>query len=173
MAIQSGRHLAANARKRDRRGSATVEFGMLGAAFLAIMVGVVEISWQLTVASALERATLRASRFGVTGQATRPGVPASNTCRSQTINWLVAESSGRILTAERLSVQTEAYSSPSGMGGDGAAGAGSGGQVALYSVTYVQPFLTGTWLTLIGGPEAITHTTTIVVKNEPFDNATC
>jgi Flp pilus assembly protein TadG len=160
-------------RRLGRKGSSAVEFAMIMGPFLALFVGVVEISWQLTVASALERATLRASRFGVTGQATRAGVPATSTCRSQTINWIVAESSGRILDAERLTVRTEAFGSASGMGGASAAGAGGGGQVALYTVTYIQPFLTGVWLRLVGGPEHLTHTTTIVVKNEPFDNATC
>jgi hypothetical protein len=43
------------------------------------------------------------------------------------------------------------------------------GQIVTYTATYVQPFLTGTWLNLT----SLTHKATVVVKNEPFENATC
>lgn len=164
---------APKALRRDRRGSAAAEFGLLLPAFLMASIGIVEVGWQLTVASALDRATAKASRFGVTGQATRPGAPQALTCRSQTIPWIITNTASRVLSPERLQVSTAAHGSPSRMGQPPTAGAGTGGQIVTYTITYTEPFLTGVWLGLIGGPENLVHRATIVVKNEAFDNATC
>jgi Flp pilus assembly protein TadG len=157
----------------DRRGATAVEFGVIGLALVSLLVGIVETSWQFTVASALERATLRASRFGITGQQTRPGAPQDVDCRSETIRWVVTTTAGGILQAERLTVTTTAYGSPGGMGGQGTPGAGTGGQVVLYQLRYEEPFMTGLWLTMVGGPDRMVHQTSMVVKNEMFSNATC
>jgi Flp pilus assembly protein TadG len=157
----------------NRRGSAAVEFGLLLPLYLAAVIGVVEIGWQLTVASALDRGTLRASRFGMTGQATAPGAPAAVGCRSQGIPWMITRSSADILRPERLTVTLGAYSSASRMGDPPVAGAGTGGQVVTYTVTYRQPFLTGAWMNLIGGPAEIVHRSAIIVRNEAFADATC
>lgn len=156
-----------------RRGAASLEFGVIGVAFIAVLIGIVEASWQYTVASALERATLRASRFGITGQQTRPGAPSDITCRSQTIRWVVTTTAGGILRPERLTVTTTAFANPNGMSGQGTPGAGTGGQVVTYQLRYEEPFMTGAWASLIGGPDRIVHTTSMVVKNEMFSNATC
>ncbi len=156
------------------RGVASAEFSFLFLAVLAVLIGVVEVTWQTTGAAALDRATLRASRFGVSGQATRPDTPAGITCRSQTIRWLVANATGSILTPERIQVTTGAYDSPSDFNvTNPTPGAGTGGQVVTYNVIYTEPFLTGAWLRIIGGPEQIVHRAAVVVKNEAFDNAVC
>jgi Flp pilus assembly protein TadG len=151
----------------------SAEFSFLFMAILAAIIGVVEVTWQSTVAAALDRATLRASRFGITGQATRDGVPADVTCRSQTIRWLVANATGNILHSDRIQVTTEAYDGASGIGGSSTPGAGTGGQVVTYNVTYTEPFLTGAWLNIIGGPQQLVHRAAVVVKNEAFDNVVC
>jgi hypothetical protein len=139
---------------------------------VALLVGIIEIAWQLTTGAALDEAVLRASRFGITGQATLPGAPA---CRSETIRWLITNAYGGFLKDANLTVSTGSYGSASGLSGGGlpVAGAGTGGQIVTYTVTYVQPFLTGAWMNLIGGSASLTHQATVIVKNEPFDNATC
>ena len=80
---------------------------------------------------------------------------------------------GRLLNVGRLTVTTAAYNSASTMNAAPTAGAGGAGQVVTYNVTYTEPFLTGVWINMIGGPAEIVHRATIVVKNEAFDNATC
>jgi hypothetical protein len=161
-------------RPLGRRGATTLEFGMIALAFISVLVGIVEASWQYTVASALERATLRASRFGITGQQTRPGAPANITCRSEAIRWVVTSTAGGILKADRLVVSTVAYAGPGGLGGTGGTpGAGTGGEVVVYDLRYEEPIMTGLWLAMVGGPERIVHRSTMVVKNEMFSNATC
>jgi hypothetical protein len=155
-----------------RRGTAAIEFAIVMPAFLAAVIGVVEIGWQLTIASALDRATLRAGRFGSTGLAGTGGT-GSPTCRSQSIPWLITNSTGNVLKPERLSVSMGAVGSASGLGGTAVAGAGLGGQVVTYNVTYTQPFITLAWLNMVGAPEQLIHRATVVVKNEAFDDATC
>jgi Flp pilus assembly protein TadG len=161
-------------RRLGKRGSTTVEFSMVALAFFPVLVGIMEAAWQFTVASALERATLRASRFGITGQQTRPDAPAEITCRSQAIHWVVTTTAGGILRGERLTVTTTAYGSPTGMAGTGTAGAGTGGQVVLYQLRYEEPFLLpALWSTFFSTSDRMVHQTTMVVKNEMFANATC
>ncbi len=169
----AGLRAGKRANRGRRRGSAGAEFGLVLPAFLMAAIGVVEVGWQLTVASTLERATAKASRFGITGQQTRAGAPADFACRSQTIPWIITNAAGRILSPQRLQVTTGAHGAASGMNLPATPGAGLGGQVVTYSVTYTEPFLSGVWLGLLGGPEHLVHRATIVVKNEAFDNATC
>jgi hypothetical protein len=86
---------------------------------------------------------------------------------------VITDSTGGFLKAEHLTVSIASYGSASGLGGASSAGAGGGGQIVTYTVTYEQPFLTGAWINVIGGTASMIHSATIVVKNEPFDNATC
>jgi Flp pilus assembly protein TadG len=159
---------------RSRRGATALEFALVAFPFLILVIGIIEISWQLTAAAALDRGVLIASRFGTTGGATRPGEPPTITCRSQTIPWLITNATGGLLNPARLTVSTASYGNVSGLsGGVPVAGAGSGGQVVTYVITYEQPYLTGAWLHFVGGSASIVHQATIVVKNEPFDNGTC
>jgi Flp pilus assembly protein TadG len=160
---------------RSRQGTTALEFAFVAIPFMVLLVGIIELAWQLTTAAALDAATLRAARFGITGQATLPGEPAQDTCRSQTIKWVITASTGGFLSPTRVNVTTGAYGNASGLSGATTdSSAGIGGQIVTYQVTYTQPFLTGAWVSLIGGPAAITHQATVVVKNEPFDdNAPC
>jgi hypothetical protein len=142
--------------------------------FVVLLVGIIETAWQLTTAAALDEAVLRASRFGVTGRATESGEPVTITCRSDSIKWIITGSTGGFLKADHLTVSLGSYGSASALsGGTAVAGAGTGGQIVTYTVTYQQPYLTGAWVDLIGGSASLTHQATVVVKNEPFDNATC
>lgn len=168
--MQSGN---AGSAVRCRRGIAASEFGVLFPAFLLAAIGVVEIGWQMTVAAALDRATLRAGRFGMTGQAAPAGAPAGMSCRSQSIPWLISNSTGGVLRPERLSVTLGAAASAARLGEPPVPGPGLGGEVVTYTVTYAQPFLSGAWLALVGAPEEIVHRASLVVKNEAFDDASC
>jgi Flp pilus assembly protein TadG len=159
---------------RWRAGTTSVEFALAAIPFVILLIGIIELAWQFTTAAALDAAVLRASRFGITGQATTAGEPAQYTCRSQTIAWVITSSTGGFLNPANLTVSTASYANASELSsGTPVAGAGTGGQVVTYTVTYRQPFLTSAWINFIGGPAALTHQATVVVKNEPFSNATC
>lgn len=139
--------------------------------YLAAVVGVIETGWQLTIAAALDRATMQASRFGITGQATLPGDRPA--CRSETIPALIVRASGDILRRERLTVTLGAAPNASRLAEPPLPGPGLGGQIATYSVAYTQPFAVLAALQPLGVPPQLVHRTTVVVKNELFDNAVC
>lgn len=156
---------------RSRHGTTAIEFAIAAIPLLVLLIGIIELGWQLTTAAALDAAVLRASRFGITGQATTTGEPAGYTCRSQTIDWMIRSAAGGLFNLGTLNISLQ---SSSGVGGDSpVSGAGAGGQIVTYTVTYTQPFLTGAWVNLIGGSATLKHQSTVVVKNEPFDNSTC
>ncbi len=166
-------------RRIGRRGVATTELALIAIPFFVVVIGCLEVGWQLATGAALDHAALRASRFGMTGSNTPPSWQTTGqqnvpTCRSQNIAWLVTQSTGGLLQAANLTIATANWSNVSGSGtGTGTAGAGAGGEIISYTLTYRQPFITGVVAsTLFGGTE-FTHRAFLMVKNEPFENATC
>lgn len=156
-----------------RRGASSAEFALVSIPFFVFILGIMEVAWQLATATALDHAVLHASRFGITGLATRPGAPQEVTCRSQAIPWVVTRVTNGFLKPSYLTLTTTAYGGVSGMGGAGTSGAGEGGQVVSYSISYRQPFITGGFAGLVGGADYMEHRAALVVKNEPFENAVC
>jgi len=140
-----------------------------------------EVAWQLATGAALDHAALKASRFGATGTDSIPtwqrgSTEAANlpTCRSTGIRWLVSQATNNFIRAgSNLTVTTATWSNLGTIAGDGAANAGTGGQITSYTIRYMQPFITGPIAALLWGEPGFTHETTIVVKNEPFEDATC
>ncbi len=171
--VQPVRRLRHSACRRPRAGLAAAEFGLIFPIFFAAVLGIAELGWQLTIGATLDRATLRAGRFGTTGQPAPPGAPGGMGCRSQSIPWLIAQSTGNVLRPERLVVSMASVGSASELGAPSVAGPGLGGQVVTYDVAYTEPFITLAWLRLVGGPDRIVHRATVMVKNEAFDNASC
>lgn len=159
----------------SRRGVAAVEFGLIGVAFITLIFAIMEVALQLTTIAALEWATLRVSRFGSIGTNTAPGTgsspPGMPSCRSAMIPWLVSYSTADYLKSANLTVTMSVLSSL-GATGAGTAGAGAGGAIVRYSLVYRQDYITPIIATLAGATY-VTHNTTLVVKNEPFENAYC
>jgi Flp pilus assembly protein TadG len=163
----------------DRRGAAAAEFAIIAIPFFVTIIATMEAAWQLATGAALDHAALRASRYGITGSNAPPAWQTQGhqnvpTCRSQNIPWLVTVSTGGMLRAANLTVSTAAWSAVNGAGtGTGTQGAGSGGQIVAYSLTYRQPFITGAVAAAIWGGDSFLHRAFLLVKNEPFENATC
>lgn len=168
-ATGAARRMAQALRLRDRRGSTTLEMAFVFIPFVILMIGIVETAWQFTTASMLDAAALRASRFGAVGREPPPGVPNTITCREQYIPLFITNSSNNFLKDRQLNVATTSFGGVV-MGGSGTSGAGRAGQIVRYDITYTQPFITGAWLTLFGGPTQLTHRAAIIIKNEPFEN---
>jgi Flp pilus assembly protein TadG len=164
----------------SRRGASASEFAIIAGPFFVLVLGTIEVAWQLATGMALDHASLRASRFGMTGSDTPPGWMMQNqqnvpTCRSANIRWMITRATNGLLKDNsNLLVTTNTWSSVNATrGGGGAAGAGTGGQIVSYTVTYNQPFVTGLVAQSLWGGNSVRHQTFLVVKNEPFENATC
>lgn len=159
---------------RCRRGTTTVEFGLISIPFLIFLLGFVEFVWQATTSVLLDASALRVSRFGSTGQATPAGAPGGVNC-GNAISWKVARESGGLVAESRLRVTTQTFSSATDLaaGTNPTASRGSGGQFVTYTLRYEQPLLSLAWLPLTNGAPNLVHTAVVTVKNEPFGNARC
>ncbi len=166
---------------RNRRGASAVEFALVAGPFFVLIIGMMESAWQLATSAALDHAALKASRFGATGTDSIPAwqrggtAPADlPTCRSTGISWIVSSATGGLIRAgQNLTVTTATWSNVGGITGSGTAGAGNGGQITSYTIRYRQAFITGPVAASLWGSDGFTHQTTIVIKNEPFENTTC
>ncbi len=140
-----------------------------------LMYGVMEASWQVATLAALDHAALRAVRFGTTGLAKPPSRTGAPTCRSASIPWLASQVTGGFLKASRLTVTTNTFSnySNSASRSGGTSGAGTGGQVVTYDLTYTQPWLIGGLVKLVTGTDTMTFRSSLTIKNEPFDDTVC
>lgn len=166
-------------RPLGRRGALASEFAIIAIPFFITVIATIEAAWQLATGMALDHAALRASRFGVTGSNTPPSLVAQGqenvpVCRSANIAWMIARSTGGMLRTSNLTVETRTWSGVSGAGqGQGTEGAGAAGQIVSYRLTYRQPFVTGIVAANLWGGTEFVHSAFLIVKNEPFENATC
>lgn len=147
----------------DRRGTAALEFAVVGPAFLLLFFIVIEMAWQLTVDLALNFGVIAGSRYAITGAGYAAGT------RDSTILSTIISASGGTLIPANLSLTSQAYTSPLSYGARGSAVAstGSSGQLVIYTVSYEQTFLTGLPAAVLGHG-SIVHTATLIVQNEPF-----
>lgn len=166
-------------RPLGRRGALASEFAIIAIPFFVTVIATIEAAWQLATGMALDHAALRASRYGVTGSNTPPSLVTQGqqnlpTCRSQNIAWMITMSTGGLLKPSNLTVETRTWSGVSGAEqGTGIIGAGGAGQIVSYRLTYRQPFVTGIVAANLWGGTEFAHTAFLIVKNEPFENATC
>lgn len=164
----------------DRRGVAAIEFALLAGPFFVMVIGCMEVAWQLATGAALDHAALRASRYGATGDNNAPGWLTTGhenvpNCRSANIRWMITRATnGMVKDSAGLVITTASWGAVNGAGnGTGATGAGTGGQIVSYAITYDQPFITGAVAASIWGGGSFRHRAFLLVKNEPFENATC
>jgi Flp pilus assembly protein TadG len=166
---------------RERRAASASEFAIIAGPLFLLILGTCEAAWQLVTGAALDHAALKASRFGATGTNAIPtwqrgGTAAAElpTCRSTGITWMVsAATNGLIKEGANLTVTTATWGNLGTIAGNGATTPGNGGEITSYTIRYMQPFITGRVAATFWGGPGFTHQTTIVVKNEPFVNATC
>lgn len=140
-----------------------------------LMYAVMEAAWQVSTLAALDHAALRATRFGAIGADQIAGVAGAPSCRAAAIPWLANRVTGGLLKPDRLTISTTSFanftSARSRTGGT--PGAGAGGQSVTYVLTYRQPWLVGGLVRLVTGVDAMTYTSTITIRNEPFENVPC
>jgi Flp pilus assembly protein TadG len=152
---------------RCRQGAASVEFAIIGMAFMSLLMFALDAGWQMVIDAALGVGGRAAARFGTTGATVAPGVTPAPTNRNDSIIDLVVVNSGNLLRADRLQVATTSYANFAAIGSGGTAGPGGAGQVVQYTFTYTQPYLTPIAPTVTGTSQVV-HTLQLVVQNEPF-----
>lgn len=159
-------------------GMATIEFGLIGMAYLMMILGALEIGYSIFLQVVLDNAARDSARQIRTGQVQIASNPQTtfSTLLCNDVSWLIPCSS--------LLYQAQAYwqwseastgmSTPLSRNADGSlAGAGfnagSPGEIVVVTVTYNYAFFTPWMASLLGsGYGATMLTSTVVFQNEPF-----
>lgn len=182
---------------RTRDGASTVEFALIAAPFVLIVVGILEVAMILFVNVLLEGGVRDSARFGITGY-----TPAG-TDRISVIREIIRKRTVGLVDMSKVSITTLVYSSFSSIGqpepftdsspfngvydpGEayvdvngngqwdadmGVAGAGGPGDVVLYTVSYNWEILTGLFRPLLGSGGVFPLRASVAVRNEPFPQA--
>ena len=171
-------------------GSSAVEFAFAAPVLILAIFGSLELLIVLFVGSTLESAVLDASRFGITG-----GAQAGVTREEQVLAIIEDRTMGMVDMSE-ATIDTLTYSSFDDVGkpepytdsnangsydlGEpftdinansqwdndmGAVGLGGPGDIVIYRVSYQWGMITPLFEPMIG---QITHTSSVVVRNEPY-----
>lgn len=149
---------------RDRRGATVVEFAVTGAAFLIVLLLLMETCWQVAIGAALDAGGREASRWAATGQAP----PAGKTATGHVSDTIV-KTSGLPLDPAALGVTVESFPGFGALATPGAAkpGLGGPGDVVRYTVTYSSRGLTPLGRTLL--PSGLLQIRFVILaKNEPY-----
>lgn len=153
--------------RRDRRGATAVEFALVASAFLMLVFTMIEATWMMTVEMAMNDAAQEASRLGSLGT-----LPATGS-REESIKAQMVTRAAGLLDTTHLTVVMQSYGTPYNYGHHAVnatqtAGAGATRQLVQYAITYVQPVMTPLAIVALGGQTSFSHSTTIMVQNEPF-----
>ncbi len=140
-----------------------------------MMYATMEAAWQVATLAALDHAALRATRFGATGANQPSGATGAPECRAAAIPWLASRVTGGLLKPDRLTITTTNFANfnSAHARSGGSPGPGAGGQSVTYLLTYRQPWLVGGLVQFVTGVDAITYTSAITIRNEPFENVPC
>jgi hypothetical protein len=159
--------------KRTRKAGATsIEFAIVGAAFMSLLLLAMEAGWQIVIDAALGAGARAASRFGTTGATAPAGMTPPPTSRTDSITQLVIQNSGGLLQASKLTIAETSYANFASVGisGAGTPGPGGGDQVVQYTFVYTQPYLTPI-AAAVTGSQRLVHTVAVTVLNEPFPSS--
>jgi len=150
-------------------GAVAVEFALVGMVFVSLLLLAMETGWQLLVNSALNAGARAASRFGSTGTTVASGIDPPPATRSDSIQDVLIQSSGGLLSANRLQIAEASYATFAALEAHGASTVGPGvaSQVVQYTFTYTQPYLTPI-AAAITGQQHMIHSVQVTVLNEPF-----
>jgi Flp pilus assembly protein TadG len=160
---------------RNSDGSALIEFALVGPAFLAMLVAILQTGVVFLFQQTLQTATTQTARLIMTGQAQTQNISAATFLKD------VCSAAGSIFTCANLSANIQTFSSFSGVqmnspvtGGTFTAPSnynlGGPGDIVLVQVYYQLP--------VVGGPLGYTMantsdgnaliTATAVFRNEPY-----
>ncbi len=157
----------AMARTLGSHGVTSIEFAMVSAVFITMMLLTMEVCYDLAIGAALDFGGRAGARFGSTGALSLPG--SGGTSRVAAIQGVVIQTAGGLLSAANLGMTESSYVNIAALnaGLGGVDGPGGASQFVSYTLTYTQPWLVGLTVGLTGNANLI-HTSSIVVLNEPF-----
>jgi len=155
----------------NRRAATAVEFALVVPTVILLLFGMIEIGWQAVTEMAFQNGASDAVRFAMTGQSEVPDTSGSPSCRAASIAWITIHVAPYILTASRLSISSSTNGGAS-VASNATGFGGAKSQTITYRFTYTQPYLTFLG-PMITGNDALIHTVTMLVQNEPYPTSGC
>lgn len=179
--------------RRNDDGSMTMEFALVAPVLFLAVVGLIEISLVLFANTLIEGGVREASRFGITG-----ATPATGTREDRIVEIINDNGMGlvTVTTADVTTLvypnfdsvdQAEPFTDQNGNSDydagepftdincngqwdqdQGRSGAGVGGEVVQYTVSYDWSLLTGMLSDALAGALSLPLTVSVAVRNEPF-----
>lgn len=160
------------------RGVASIEFGLIGAAYIMMILGAIEVGLMVFLQGVLDNAARDAARQLRTGQVQVAANPQTtfSTLLCNDVSWLIPCASllyqsqafwqwSEAQTGMSTPLTRDANGNLTSAGFDG----GSPGEIVVVTVTYNYSFFTPWMQTLLGGGYgAALLTSTVVFQNEPF-----
>jgi Flp pilus assembly protein TadG len=157
---------------------ATIEFGLIGMAYLMMILGALEIAYAVFLQVVLDNAARDSARQIRTGQVQVASSPQTtfSTLICNDVSWLIPCTSllyqvqaywqwSEAATGMSTALSRNADGSLSTAGFD----AGSPGEIVIVTVTYNYSFFTPWMASLLGGSFGATLlTSTVIFQNEPF-----
>ncbi|HVC53825.1 MAG TPA: TadE/TadG family type IV pilus assembly protein [Stellaceae bacterium] len=160
-------------------GVAVIEFGLIGSAYILMLVAAIEVGYMLFVQAALDNAARDAARQIRTGQVQTAGNPAN------AFKTLLCNDLGSLIPCASLVYQSTSFWNWSSaqsqvdapltrdkngnVVGTGFDGGGSSGEIEVVQVTYNYPFFTPWIGSLLGGSTgSALLVSTVVFQNEPY-----
>ena len=149
---------------QDARGATAVEFALVGSAFFAVLLLMMEACWQVAIGAGLDAGGREAARWAATGQAPPTGFTATGYVADT-----ILKTSGLPLSSAGLSVTAESFPGFGSLATPGAAKPGLGGpsDVVRYTVVYSGRGLTPLGRALL--PLGVLQIQFVILaKNEPY-----
>ncbi len=160
------------------RGNATIEFGLIGSAYLLMIVASFEVGYMLFLQTVLDNAARDAARLIRTGQA------QSSANAQSTFQTLLCNEVGNLIPCGSIIYQAQAFSNWSSADSDFSASptrnaqgnmvtsgfnAGSASEIVVLQVAYNYKFFTPWIGKLLGGStDSAFLMSTVVFQNEPY-----
>ena len=162
----------------DARGTAAVEFGIVGSVFMMMKLGCFEFGYMLFIQSVLDNAARDAARLIRTGQVQTSGSPTS------TYSTLLCNEVGAVIgcgnlvyqaqvfnnwSSAQTSLQTPLTRSANGTFTSSGFNPGTAGQIMVVTVAYNYSFFTPWIASLLGSSSnSAGLISTVVFQNEPY-----
>lgn len=153
--------------RSPRAGAAAVEFAIVAASFVLVLLAILEFGWQLAVAGALEFGLREGALFCAAG----------SPCDGDRLAAAIVRR-GVILDPERLGVRGEAFTFEGAgppvvacafpLPGERAVAPPQPAELSRYCITYRQPWFTPLGRLWAGGAAFLDHQAQALVRNEPF-----
>jgi Flp pilus assembly protein TadG len=153
------------ARKDARRGTTAVEMALIAPVFFMLIIGITETTMIETAQQLLENAAYNTSRLAKTGFVT------NGQTQAQTVSQIMTQelqSFGTFIDMTHVTMTSTSYNSFNNIGSGGTTGMGNPEQIVVYTISYPWKLFTPMIGSLIGTNGAITLTSRIVVRNEPY-----